>query len=68
VVAVWNRETFFPPGVWYDTDGLVAWDNMDESGFKTVTGFIHQTPIFIRGGFIVPAIVSFQRESLILEY
>ncbi|OXA55806.1 Maltase-glucoamylase, intestinal [Folsomia candida] len=53
-----NRESYFPPGIWYDADGFMAWNDTGNGGFKTVTGYLVQTPLFLRGGYVIPTLKS----------
>ncbi len=53
-----HRRAYFPNGVWYDMRGEEAWNEPAVGDFRAITGYNSETPMFIRGGYTVPTLVS----------
>ncbi|ODM95214.1 Lysosomal alpha-glucosidase [Orchesella cincta] len=51
-----TRRAYFPPGLWYTVDGNTAWNNSDSGSTQQITGHITETPMFYRGGYIIPTL------------
>jgi alpha-glucosidase (family GH31 glycosyl hydrolase) len=56
-VLATTREAYFPAGTWYDSRGGLAMSDQLEGKVLTISGVISESPIFIRGGSVIPTIV-----------
>ncbi|CAL8138030.1 unnamed protein product [Orchesella dallaii] len=59
-----NRRAYFPPAVWYTVDGNTAWNSSNVGATQQITGHITETPLFFRGGYIIPTLLNPEGTSI----
>lgn len=52
-----NRRCYFPSGKWFGFDGVLA-SNTATGESRQISGILPETPMFIRGGYMIPTLVN----------
>lgn len=61
-----SRNGYFPKGIWYQSDGSLAWNDTTAGGNLYLNALITTAHVFLRGGNVIPTLV--QTKELQYEY
>lgn len=57
--AATTRDAYFPAGVWFEASGgKLVYDNLAVGATLTIPGLASTTPLFLRGGHVVPTLTT----------